>query len=67
LDLSADKLFERRWALTLLEQVLSRLCDEQAEVGQGEAFEQLKESYWRADAERPTRNWRRVWAEAKAR
>jgi RNA polymerase sigma factor (sigma-70 family) len=41
--LSADKLFERRWALTLLEQVLSRLCDEQAAAGQREAFEQLKE------------------------
>jgi RNA polymerase sigma factor (sigma-70 family) len=41
--LSADKLFERRWALTLLEQVLSRLRNEQAEPGQREAFEQLKE------------------------
>jgi RNA polymerase sigma factor (sigma-70 family) len=41
--LSADKLFERRWALTLLEQVLSRLRDEQAAAGQAEAFEQLKE------------------------
>ena len=41
--LSADKLFERRWALTLLEQVLSRLRDEQAAAGQGEVFEQLKE------------------------
>jgi RNA polymerase sigma factor (sigma-70 family) len=41
--LSADKLFERRWALTLLEQVLSRLREEQAAAGQGEAFEQLKE------------------------
>jgi RNA polymerase sigma-70 factor (ECF subfamily) len=41
--LSADKLFERRWALTLLEQVLSRLRDEQAAAGQREAFEQLKE------------------------
>jgi RNA polymerase sigma-70 factor (ECF subfamily) len=42
-QLSADKLFERRWALTLLEQVLSRLRDEQAAAGQSEAFEQLKE------------------------
>jgi DNA-directed RNA polymerase specialized sigma24 family protein len=41
--LSADKLFERRWALTLLEWVLSRLRDEQAAAGQGEAFAQLKE------------------------
>jgi RNA polymerase sigma factor (sigma-70 family) len=41
--LSADRLFERRWALTLLEQVLSRLRDEQAAAGRLEAFEELKE------------------------
>lgn len=41
--LSADKLFERRWALTLLEQVLSRLREELAGAGRLEAFEQLKE------------------------
>ena len=41
--LSADRLFERRWALTLLEQVLSRLRAELAAAGRLEAFEQLKE------------------------
>lgn len=41
--LSADKLFERRWALTLLEHVLSRLREEQATSGRLEAFEQMKE------------------------
>ena len=41
--LSADKLFERRWALTLLEKVLSRLRAELAVAGRLEAFEQLKE------------------------
>lgn len=41
--LSADKLYERRWALTLLEQVLCRLRKEQAVAGRLEAFEQLKE------------------------
>ena len=40
---SADKLFERRWALTLLEQVLSRLREEQAAAGKQETFEQMKE------------------------
>lgn len=40
---SADKLYERRWALTLLEQVLSRLREEQAAAGRLEAFEQMKE------------------------
>jgi RNA polymerase sigma-70 factor (ECF subfamily) len=42
--LSADRLFERRWALTLLEQVLERLRAEQAEAGRLTQFEQLKEA-----------------------
>jgi RNA polymerase sigma-70 factor (ECF subfamily) len=42
-QLSADKLYERRWALTLLDQVLSRLREEQAAAGRLEAFEQMKE------------------------
>jgi RNA polymerase sigma factor (sigma-70 family) len=42
-ELSADKLFERRWALTLLDQVVTRLRDEQAAAGKLEQFEQLKE------------------------
>lgn len=41
--LSADKLFDRRWALTLLEKVLARLRDEQASAGHLAAFDQLKE------------------------
>jgi RNA polymerase sigma-70 factor (ECF subfamily) len=42
--LSADRLFERRWALTLLDNVLARLQEEQIEAGQREAFEALKDS-----------------------
>ena len=42
--LSPDKLYERRWAFTLLENVLSRLRDEHATAGRMDAFEQLKES-----------------------
>src|SRR5688572_23952720 len=42
-QLSADKLFERRWALTLLDQVVVRLRDEQAAAGKLDQFEQLKE------------------------
>jgi RNA polymerase sigma-70 factor (ECF subfamily) len=41
--LSADKLYERRWALTLLETVLARLEHEQAAAGRLAGFEQLKE------------------------
>ena len=40
--LSADKLYDRRWALTLLEQVLARLQQEQMDAGRGEVFERLK-------------------------
>jgi RNA polymerase sigma-70 factor (ECF subfamily) len=40
--LSADKLFERRWALTLLETVLKRLENEQNKAGNSAMFERLK-------------------------
>jgi RNA polymerase sigma-70 factor (ECF subfamily) len=43
-QLTADKLFERRWALTLLDQVMARLRDEQAASGKLAQFEQIKES-----------------------
>ena len=39
---SAEKLFERRWALTLLDQVLRRLRNEYVSSGRAELFEQLK-------------------------
>src|SRR5438105_2698344 len=41
-DLTADRLFERRWALMLLQHVLGRLRDELRQAGKGEQFEQLK-------------------------
>jgi RNA polymerase sigma factor (sigma-70 family) len=39
---TAEKIFERRWALTLLEQVLRRLREEFVHAGKEELFEQLK-------------------------
>jgi RNA polymerase sigma factor (sigma-70 family) len=39
---SADKLFERRWAMTLLETVLARLQAEYAREGKETTFEKLK-------------------------
>jgi len=42
--LSADKIFKRRWALTLLEQVLARLREEYTRRGKGPLFEILKSS-----------------------
>lgn len=37
-----EKIFERRWALTLLEQVLRRLREEYVRAGREKLFEQLK-------------------------
>jgi len=41
-DLSPEKLFEQQWALTLLDQVLTRLRAEHVAAGKGELFDQLK-------------------------
>ena len=41
--LTADRIFERRWALTLLEQVLSRLELEHQTAGNAKLFDCLKE------------------------
>ena len=41
--LSADRIYERRWALTLLEQVLGRLEEEYRAAGNAALFEQLKQ------------------------
>jgi RNA polymerase sigma factor (sigma-70 family) len=42
-NLTADRIYERRWALTLLEQVLARLEAEYADTGNGKLFDCLKE------------------------
>jgi RNA polymerase sigma-70 factor (ECF subfamily) len=39
---SADRIFERRWAMALLDQVLRRLREEYVRLGKEELFEQLK-------------------------
>jgi DNA-directed RNA polymerase specialized sigma24 family protein len=41
--LSADRLYERRWALTLMEQVLRRLKDEYYTAGNAALFDSLKQ------------------------
>jgi RNA polymerase sigma-70 factor (ECF subfamily) len=41
-EMSAEKIYERRWALTLLEQVLTLLRDEFAAAGKEKQFEALK-------------------------
>lgn len=40
--LDAEKIFERRWAMTLVEQALARLRDESAAAGRTELFERLR-------------------------
>lgn len=47
-----ERLFERRWALTLLETVLSRLSDEYRQQHKGELFERLRD-FITGDAGRP--------------
>jgi RNA polymerase sigma factor (sigma-70 family) len=42
-NLTADKIYERRWALTLLEQVLTRLETEYRSAGNAKLFDLLKE------------------------
>ena len=42
-SLTAERIFERRWALTLLEQVLTRLEREYQSVGNAKLFDCLKE------------------------
>ena len=41
--MDAEKIYERRWAMTLLEQALTRLRDEHIAAGKTELFERLKE------------------------
>jgi RNA polymerase sigma factor (sigma-70 family) len=40
--MDAEKIYERRWAMTLLEQALLRLRDESAAAGKTELFERLR-------------------------
>jgi RNA polymerase sigma-70 factor (ECF subfamily) len=41
-ELTPEKLYERRWTLTLLDHVLGRLREEYVIAGKGELFEQLR-------------------------
>jgi len=41
--MDAERILERRWAMTLLERALNRLGDESAAAGKADAFEHLKD------------------------
>jgi RNA polymerase sigma factor (sigma-70 family) len=51
--LTAERIYERRWALTLLEQVLARLGEEYRVAGSSALFEQLKQQLTE-DPDRPS-------------
>jgi RNA polymerase sigma factor (sigma-70 family) len=52
-EVTAEALYERGWALTLLEQALARLREEQIGAGKERLFECLKGTLTGADAARP--------------
>jgi RNA polymerase sigma-70 factor (ECF subfamily) len=52
-----EAIYERRWALTLLEKALTRLRDEFTDAGKGRLFEGLKESL---TGEAPSRRYAQV-------
>ncbi len=62
-DLTAERLFERRWALLLLQHVLGRLRDEWQRAGKGEQFEQLKPFL---TGEKPAEHYARVAEDMRA-
>lgn len=52
---NAEKLFERRWALTVLDRVKESLREEMVGAGKGELYEQLRDFIASGKAERPYR------------
>ena len=52
-ELTADRIFERRWALALLDQVLRRLREEYQRDGKEKQFEQLKQTLTEASRSVP--------------
>ncbi len=44
--LTPEQVYDRRWALTLLDTVLSRLAVEQSDAGKEQIFAQLKDHLW---------------------
>jgi RNA polymerase sigma-70 factor (ECF subfamily) len=45
-ELTPEKIIEKRWAVTLLEQVLAHLREEQVAAGHGPIFEAIKAVLW---------------------
>jgi RNA polymerase sigma-70 factor (ECF subfamily) len=51
--LAAEQIYEKRWALTLMERALTRLRDEYHAAGKGPLFEALKQCVWGEESPRP--------------
>jgi RNA polymerase sigma factor (sigma-70 family) len=51
-DLTPDKLFERRWAITVLDRVLAQLCEYYADADKLSLFEALKPLLTKEDGEK---------------
>jgi RNA polymerase sigma-70 factor (ECF subfamily) len=49
-ELTPERLFDRRWAITLLERSRARLKDEYVAAGKGDLFERLKSFYHQDEA-----------------
>ena len=57
-----ERLYQRRWALTLLDRVVRRLEDENARAGKAETFAGLKEFLTAGTQNRgPTAGWPKRW------
>lgn len=54
-SMTPEKMYERRWAMTLMKRVLDRLADEQTQAGKGEVFDTLKHYLGGTDDQRPYR------------
>ena len=52
-ELTSERIYEKRWAITLMERVLARLRDEYHVAGNDRLFEALKHCVWGDEAPRP--------------
>lgn len=60
-ELTAEKIFDRRWALTVLEQTVARLRQEYVVAGRAELFEELNVSNPATTRRARTRKSRLGW------
>ncbi|HNQ90782.1 MAG TPA: RNA polymerase sigma factor [Verrucomicrobiota bacterium] len=52
-ELPSEQVYEKRWAITLVEHALARLHDEYASAGKGRVFETLRNCIWGREPVRP--------------